>query len=300
MHNLILESPCLCLHAIPQNHCYLPQRTGAHHEPDQHAAAGRLSAENELLQADGDDDLPDDVVEDEPALEEGDEPETFKAALARIQQGLSVGGQEEAAADRDTVMRLLDEYQSLDFEDKIGDVVCRFKYRSVPSIDTGLQADQILGTSDKDLNQVLGMRRLAAYRDDRRNMRPNFQKINEIRRQKGSAPEGSKSRKAPHDKPKRQKPNDVLDGREMQQPNQKKKRRQGHEAVEADPAAQRMQSYAKLTLKRSSDGKSKVTKQHAPAVPSKGPADAGGQQLTRAQKRNKRRAAIRAAQAKPA
>ena len=252
-----------------------------------------------MLQAEGDNGLPGDDAGEEPPVDEEDEPESFKAARARILQGRKPPGEGEAAADRDSVLRLLNEYQGLDFEDKIGDVVCRFKYRSVPSIDTGLQADQILGASDKDLNQVLGMRRLAAYRDDRRNMRPNFQKINEIRRQKGTAAEIARSVKAPHAKLKHGKADGMRDGNDGQKPKQKKKTTSEAPITEADAAEQRMQSYAQLTLKRSSDGKAKVTKQHAPALPKPAPAD-DGQQLTRAQKRNKRRAAMRAAQAKPA
>ncbi len=238
-------------------------------------------------------------------------------------------------------------FQGLDFEDKIGDVACRFRYRNVPSIDTGLRADQILTASDKDLNQVLGMRRLAAYRDDRRNMRPNFQKVNELRRQDAppsQAPSRSKPKKARRDKemPGKHeqkdgkheskaeetgiKRNDPAAEGEIQQPEQKtgsiakldggepkqqqqqqqtKKKKRRLEALQsvADPAAQRMQSYAKLTLKRSSDGKAKIAKQHAPPAPAKQPADAGPQ-LTRAQKRNLRksekRAAARAAKPTPA
>ena len=140
-----------------------------------------LEASGVTVQAEGDEgpDTGADSGDDNGTSEAEAEPETFKAARARIKQShgaASADGAAAAAVERDGVLRLLDEYQGLDFEDKIGDVACRFRYRDVPAIDSGLQADQILGTSDKDLNQVLGMKRLAAYRDDRRGMRPQLPK----------------------------------------------------------------------------------------------------------------------------
>ena len=254
------------------------------------------------MQADDDEGRPniEAELEEENAYEEP-EPESFKAGRARLLQQYrpeSAEGAAAAALDRHSVLKLLNEYQSLDFEDKIGDVPCRFRYRDVPAVGSGLQADQILGASDKDLNQVLGMKRLAAYRDDKRGMRPNFQKINEIRQQHAPAVHDSLSGNA---KGSRTNGDSVHIGPQQLRKKSKKDRHQAAGA-EADPVAQRMQSYAKLTLKRSSDGKAKVTKQKAPSLPH--PKAAGvqglGQELSKAQKRNMRRAARRAQESKPA
>ena len=38
------------------------------------------------------------------------------------------------------------------------------RYREVPADSYGLETEEILGLDDKDLNQVVGLRALAAYR----------------------------------------------------------------------------------------------------------------------------------------
>lgn len=53
-----------------------------------------------------------------------------------------------------------------DGEDRIGDLVCRFKYRQVPATDYGLGLDDILNLSEKELNQIVGLKKLATYRSD--------------------------------------------------------------------------------------------------------------------------------------
>ena len=63
------------------------------------------------------------------------------------------------------VKRSLDEYYKLDYEDKIGDMKTRFKYRSVLPNKFGMDANTILGTEDKELNAVVPIKKIAAYRD---------------------------------------------------------------------------------------------------------------------------------------
>ena len=62
--------------------------------------------------------------------------------------------------------RLLEEYYALDAEDVVGGVACRFRYRTVAPAQYGLGVEDVLTLSDKDLNQVVGLKRLAPYRCD--------------------------------------------------------------------------------------------------------------------------------------
>lgn len=57
----------------------------------------------------------------------------------------------------------LEEYYKLDYEDTIGDLKTRFKYKSVPANRYGMQPEELLMANDKDLNQYVSLKRLAPY-----------------------------------------------------------------------------------------------------------------------------------------
>ncbi|OWZ11979.1 hypothetical protein PHMEG_00014926 [Phytophthora megakarya] len=61
--------------------------------------------------------------------------------------------------------KYLDELYSLDYEDLIGDIKCRFKYRQVQNNDFGLTVDEIMAADDKELKQLVSLKRMAPYAD---------------------------------------------------------------------------------------------------------------------------------------
>ena len=64
------------------------------------------------------------------------------------------------------LMAKMDEYYKLDAEDFIEDVPCRFKYKEVAPSMYGLTTKDILSMTDKQLTQIVPLKKLAPYRHD--------------------------------------------------------------------------------------------------------------------------------------
>ena len=59
----------------------------------------------------------------------------------------------------------------------------RFHYKQVPPASYGLDVLDVLGFDQKDLNRVVGMKKLAPYREDGGMARPNYAKLRELKQQ---------------------------------------------------------------------------------------------------------------------
>lgn len=98
--------------------------------------------------------------EDEEVLATHKKPDAVEVVASRNNDGAEVEPGVHEAVDK-----LMDEYYNLDYEDIIGGVPVRFKYKEVESETFGMTAEEILIEDDKELNNRASLKFLAPYRD---------------------------------------------------------------------------------------------------------------------------------------
>ena len=124
----------------------------------------KLQAEKDLLDGDDDEDdsndnaaeerdgdAADDQNDDDDDNDQNQENVYSKRALKRWKKELQ---------------QKMDEFYSLDYEDFVDGLPTRFQYKEVAPSNYGLTTREILSLDDKDLNQIVSLKKIAPYRED--------------------------------------------------------------------------------------------------------------------------------------
>jgi len=103
-------------------------------------------------------------------VEEGlyDEPESHEQNYDEPYDESEEAEPEQTVAPAETQIqkRMEEELYKLDYEDLIGDMPCRFKYRTVTANSYGLDTREILLSSDATLKQFVSLKKMAPYNED--------------------------------------------------------------------------------------------------------------------------------------
>ena len=160
-------------------------------DPEEHDKAMAEAFGDEYYnQEEEEDDLEDEEFDKKlAAMAEYSSDEEAENTISAMLQKKQKEGEEEDPSDskktaKEDVKKLLDEYYKLDYEDYVGGIPTRFKYKQVEPETYGLSFEEILMMDDKELNQVMGMKRVAAPYHDGPKRRPNYGKLHEMRKSK--------------------------------------------------------------------------------------------------------------------
>ncbi|KAI3497860.1 hypothetical protein L1887_33448 [Cichorium endivia] len=192
----------------------------------------------------------------------------FLATREKTLKGKVVISEEEEKEDKkkkrkrseleeEVIKKELEEYYKLDYEDTIGDLKTRFKYRPVNKNTYGLKAKEILVVDDKELNQLVPLKKLATYREDefvvpRKKIKEHKERIKSLI--KGETSDGGKRTKLSQDVEKEKIENKVQNEEQKVQ-SRKQKRKEKQKEFKLKPS--RLLAYQNITTKPSKKRKHK-------------------------------------------
>uniref|UniRef100_A0A0D9WHZ5 Kri1-like C-terminal domain-containing protein n=1 Tax=Leersia perrieri TaxID=77586 RepID=A0A0D9WHZ5_9ORYZ len=210
--------------------------------------------------------LPKDCAHD--GLEEGSAA-TSEGASRKKKDGKEIANGEEigqktkgkiSLKDKVELEKEMEEYYKLDYEDTIGDLKTRFKYRQVKPNSFGLSTYEILASDDKDLNQYVSMKKIAPYREQEWKV-THHRKLSKDSILGGQSKEGkkvktkkkSKSEEGPpasSEQEKEELPNEQEDAAGKRKSTRSERRKRRREDLKIAP--KRQAAYGKINPKRQS------------------------------------------------
>ncbi len=168
----------------------------------------------------------------------------------------------------------------------------------MPAVSYGLDVLDVLGFDEKDLNQVVGMKKLAPYREDGGVARPNFGKLRELKMQQPLQKAARTRANGPKRSKQNQQSNRTVEADADAQPSTAGPSKQEVDDVDHDEQLRqkRLESYAPLTLRKPAVGQSQSmsrTKARRPSLSGDelggGSSASPGTNITRAKRKNLRR-----------
>jgi protein KRI1 len=100
-----------------------------------------------------------------PDISTAEDIEDVEEWLKKVKANAKKSGS-SAGADAAEIEKALEDYYNLDFDEVIGEDRVRFRYTEVPKQDYGLTNEELLNMSDSELDAVIPMKKLSAYRED--------------------------------------------------------------------------------------------------------------------------------------
>lgn len=162
--------------------------------------------------------------------------------------------------EEEVIKKELEEYYKLDYEDTIGDLKTRFKYRPVNKNTYGLKAKEILVVDDKELNQLVPLKKLATYREDefvvpRKKIKEHKERIKSLL--KGETSDGGKRTKLSQQvgDVEKEKIENKVQSEEQKVQSRKQRRKEKQKEFKLKPS--RLLAYQNITTKPSKKRKHK-------------------------------------------
>ena len=145
---------------------------GEEFDPEAHDRQMQAAFDDGYYDAAGDDErkpvFPDDLgdIDDEDFNMDADyEPPAQVLSRKRLRE-LEAEAVDPAKVKDEQVQQQLEEYYNLDYEDVVGGIPCRFKYREVVPNDFGLSTEEVLMAEDGELNRWASLRKTVQYRPE--------------------------------------------------------------------------------------------------------------------------------------